>query len=295
MRQYQSFRDLLMVALALACFASFSLSYAAPCTPATCSGPVIASFSSRNCSGEAVFEEVGNEYDTCVEGRSTRFDDKGMYFYFSSLSNPVDCDYTAANAGYNLEFVKFGACNSLDSFRRSSGASWLMLKSVNDSFISPQDFDNQPLPAFIDEGTYDCANVDECTLPNGETSELWYNTYNNSSPDTCQVLYSTVHPSAFVNLCMNYYNMSYVKQGCFEAHGTYFGYFSDAACTQPISFSATRYVCDSYRSQVQCVAAITPLPSSDPSPPEPTSAASSTHLSLFLGLLVASIAFFGFF
>jgi hypothetical protein len=92
---------------------------------------------------------------------------------------------------------------------------------------------------------------------------------------------------------MNYGNATYVKIGCFEAHANYFAYFRDAACTQPIYSTGNRALCETSQYQTQCVAEITPLPTSDPSSPtEPTSAASTAQLPLFLGLLVVVIASF---
>ena len=176
-------------------------------------------------------------------------------------------DLSAANASYSFSFIRWGAC--LPNFERDISAksqradvsamstTYMSLANVNDSYISPQVFDNQPIQAYSSGSTV-CSSYDNCTLPNGQPA-LLYETFhplsNCMNPD-----YSVMYLQD-IGVCMNWYNESYAKIGCFDSKGTYTAYYSDAACTNPVRVNGYRSSCAGSTAELHCDAPITPITS----------------------------------
>ena len=236
-------------------------------------------------------------------------DEDGLYHFNYDGTQP--CNRTAAGASYEIDFRRWGACwhegsvpvrRSQFSSSTTMGTSVLYLASVNDSYVSPQTFDNQPLPAYQKLNT-DCFSIDNCTLSNGQPSQDWNTRYLSAN---CQTpMYTITNPKEELGVCYNFYNQTYFRSGCFDEKGSYAGYFSDALCTNPIRVIAYRYSCTGSRIENHCTAPITPLPVTStqqptqaPSPGAPTtpdSSASISHLSPLLttiALIAAASLFF---
>jgi hypothetical protein len=291
MKQTQALRSLLLVVLACATFGSV-FAVPQPCTPATCQGPVVAYFNDVSCAGDMTFYEVDAEFDVCSGNRLYKRNEVGLYTY--SFSSP-NCDYAASNASYELQFDRWGACQANIRKRghgrqekiEMSASRFMVLASVNDSFVSPQTFDNQPLEAFVDDYS-NCYSTDNCTLANGEAALAWETAYPaDNACDEPQASY--VNTKLNMGACQNYYNYTYSKSGCFESKGSFMAFYRDSACTDLISAYAFRYSCLTSATEVHCNAPFTPIPSLEPASPPPSNNASSTQLStliLMLGLLI---------
>jgi hypothetical protein len=173
------------------------------------------------------------------------------------------------------------------------GSSFMFLLSVNDT-ITPRNFDNQPLPAYNDD-TQSCASVNNCTMSNGQPALSWTTHY--SSYGTCGTpLSSFMNRQQEFGVCMNFFNQTYVKTGCFDSKGTYITHYNDAACADVIASYATRNTCYFSYYDIHCNAAPTPIPGLEPTPSESSepSTASSFRLSSILGLITLmalSVAF----
>jgi hypothetical protein len=289
MKQNIASGSLLVVGLVLATFC-LAVGEAVVCTPATCNGPVRLEFSESDCSGEPTFVELGLEFGVCDDGDIYEMDEDGLYHFNYDGTQP--CNRTAAGASYEIDFRRWGACwhegsvpvrRSQFSSSTTMGTSVLYLASVNDSYVSPQTFDNQPLPAYQKLNT-DCFSIDNCTLSNDQPSQDWNTGYLSAN---CQTpMYTITNPKEELGVCYNFYNQTYFRSGCFDEKGSYAGYFSDALCTNPIRVIAYRYSCTGSRIENHCTAPITPLPVTStqqptqaPSPGAPTTPDSSASIS----------------
>lgn len=263
------------------------------CTPATCEGMVRLDFSGADCTGEITYYQLNEEFDVCDGYQLTEKNDFGVSFYgFINLN----CDRTSSNASYELNFFKWGVCQP-NIMKRGSNkdsasvlqASYLYLASVNDSYTVPA-FDNQPIPAFNPIGAQ-CYSPDNCTLSNGQPATCWTTFY--PSAGTCEnPEYSDLAAEQRYDLCLNYFNNSYIKFGCFDQQGSFYAYYSDATCTQVLQVIAFRSDCSASPSQTHCNAPLTPLPITAPTPESPApSAASSFHLSALLVLFALAAIF----
>lgn len=284
-----------MVVLA---FATVGTVYAATCTPATCVGPVFVTFSTPDCTGTPNFDSMNVEFDVCEDGELFETLSDGFTYY--EFNNPTGvCDRDAANATFYAEFYKFGACTAYIPLRDSTSksgkrglaaamyTSYMYLASVNDTIV-PENFDNQPLPAFL-EGNTQCESADNCTLDNGQPATAWMTQYD--SYYTCETpVGSNMNPYQHYGECMNYYNFSYVKAGCFDSKGTFLAYYSDAACTKVTQIYGTRLACSGYNREIHCNAPITPFPGTAGPQSPPTPSAASSFSPFFLLVLAALIA-----
>jgi hypothetical protein len=294
MKQY-NLGGLLLLVLAFGTFESV-FGGGSTCTPATCVGPVVLSFSNSNCTGDIVYQEVNVDYFVCSEGRYYNTKDENGISFFSFYSAGT-CDREAANASFSMTFNKWGACQFNNPAKRgqfaaqfsASSQSYLYLLNVNDSYASPQDFDNQPLPAWSEDET-PCYSPDNCTLANGQTALAW-NTYY-PSIGTCEdPTTSYMNSKVKFNECMNLYNFSYVKAGCFDEKGSYTAFYKDAACTKLSEVYAYRSSCLGYYYNNHCNGPITPIPTRDGPGSEPSpSNASLFQLSSIL-VVIALVAF----
>jgi hypothetical protein len=262
MKPSQTYGRLLMVVLAISAFGS-AFGGVVTCTPATCEGPVYATFESENCTGEPTFQPIYNQLDVCdEEGFLTEIDETGIWSWDFRGSN---CDRTLATASYEVEYYAWGACkvNLYLDKRRSKfefsemRGSRVYLANVNDSYVSPQTFDNQDLPSYNLDQTL-CFSTDNCSTSNEQPSQDWYTAY--SATGCAEPLRSYSNAYEQLNVCTNYRNLTYAKAGCFDAKGSYFAYFSDAACTELISVSAYRYDCSTSDLDNHCTASITSIP-----------------------------------
>jgi hypothetical protein len=203
------------------------------------------------------------QMDVCdEEGFLTEIDETGIWSWDFSGGN---CDRTAANASYEVEYNVWGACkvNVYQDKRRSkfefsaTTSSRLYLANVNDSYVSPQTFDNQDIPIY----TYDwstCPAPDGCLTDEEQPSQDWLTRYSASGCETPEHSYSNVFEQP--NVCSNYRNTSYIMTGCFDPKGSYFATFSDAACTQLVSVTAYRDDCSASNFVNHCTATITSIP-----------------------------------
>jgi hypothetical protein len=211
----------------------------------------------------------------------------GIFDFDFDTDVTSNCDRTAANASYSFHATKFGACRSLEKrgmnreeFSAMS-SSYMYLANVNASYVSPQSFDNQPLPAYLYSEAH-CQSADNCTLANGQPAQTWFNFY---PEDECQgEATSQFNPYETVGQCTNFYNVTYGMDGCIDAHTSFTAQYSDAACTQMTHISGWRTHCGpASRNSVVCNATPIPFPTFAPgpsSPAAPESAASSLKGSL---------------
>jgi hypothetical protein len=292
MKQTQVLGSLLVVVLACAVFGC-AVGISQPCTPATCEGPVIAYFDEEDCTGDITFFEMDIEFGVCHQSRLYEKNEVGLYTY--SFYGSI-CDSSSSNASYQLQFERWGACQPNLVARRGLGlgrqeqvqmaaAAIMVLASVNDSFVAPQTFDNQPLQAFED-GYTTCYSPDNCTLPDGQAAVAWETGY--PTVNVCdEPQASYVNTKLNIGVCQNYYNKTYSKSGCFESKGSFYAFYRDSACTDPFYARAYRYSCLTSATEVHCNAPFTPIPSLEPASP-PSNNASSTQFSTLL-LMIALI------
>jgi hypothetical protein len=293
MRQTQTSVVLLVAVIAFVTFASVFAGFSS-CTRETCLGPVVVAFSNSDCTGEITFADVNVEFGQCDQGHISLKDDLGVSFYYVD-SDQEFCSITSANASYEVQYHVWGACQPNTATRRSivgqrqhlefsaTELSFMYLSNVNASYVSPQIFDNQPLPKF-DFDFVNCYGINNCTLNNGQPALSWATRY--TDVGTCQEPdYSYMNGAETIDTCTNYNNQTYFKVGCFDAHGSYSAMYQDAACTKLSGFSAARYVCSGSNYDNTCNAPLTPLPT--PPRPEPSSpsGASTFHLSAILVLI----------
>ena len=285
--------------MAVLAFATFGLALggaALPCTPSTCTGPVYATFSYSNCSGTPIFYQVNSQFGVCDDGYINEIDQHGLTSY-QFLSDSVTCDRTASNASYSFEFMRWGACQP--SIKRSIQGrsyvaevaamyqSFIYLANVNASYVSPQDFDNQPLPAYVNDFA-ECYSVDNCT-EDGQAAIVYETLYDQYG--TCVDAYRSYYtPQSSIGVCLNFYNQTYYKSGCFDGKGFFSAFFADAACTKPTQVSGVRYSCTGSSKELHCNAPITPIPFSDPETPAPSSA-SSAQVSAIVVLISLIVGF----
>jgi hypothetical protein len=292
MKQFSALGCLLVVVLAFATFGNTAAENF--CTPETCIGPVRVEFTSNDCSGAPVFYEASVQYGVCDGSSYNEESEEGVAYYYFYSQN---CDRTAANASFAVSFYKWGAClPNIAQARSTNGqraeisamsGTYMYLAGVNDSYVSPQTFDNQPIQAYSGSMTA-CYGVDNCTLPNGEAA-LNYITSYDSSP--CEDPYYSQMNTQELGVCTNYYNLTYTKSGCFDPKGAFTAYYSDAACTRPVHVSAYRTSCTGNYQEQHCNAPVTRLPIGPEAPSDaPTGSAQSFQLSA-LAILVALMAF----
>jgi hypothetical protein len=279
-QQNQAYQGILVAVLA---FATVGLTFGGsvpPCTPSTCTGPVEVSFPYANCSGEPTFYQINVQFGVCSDGYINEMGEHGLSQY-EVVSDRVTCDRTASNASYEMTFSKWGACQV--NIRRAikgrahfnqvaaMAESFLVLANVNDSYVSPQDFDNQPLPAYVNDFER-CYSPDNCT-DDGQAAIVYQTSYDQYG--TCVDAYrSDYTPRSMIGECLNFYNYTYYKAGCFDQKGYFSAYFTDAACTKPSSITAVRHTCTGSYTELHCNAPITPIPFTNPEPSAPSSASS---------------------
>lgn len=166
----------------------------------------------------------------------------------------------------------------------------MFLANVNDSFISPQNFGNEPLPAFPYPSTWsDCESIDNCTLPDGEPAQAWTTYYN--VPNTCgNPFVSQFLDHQTLGVCLNLRNQTYFKSGCFSSGGSWDALYSDPTCTQVTHLTASQYTCFDGDFQTHCTATPTPIPIPVTSPSEPSAPSPSNALSLQISSVVVLAA-----
>jgi hypothetical protein len=106
MQQNKALGGLLVAVLAFAKF-GLALGGSNTCTPSTCTGPVYVSFTTENCSGEPTFYQVDRIFGVCNSGTIFQIEEHGLSQY-TVHSDLVTCNYTAANATYDLYFDVWG-------------------------------------------------------------------------------------------------------------------------------------------------------------------------------------------
>jgi hypothetical protein len=262
----------------------------------------MAEFQYPNCSGEVTYRPMNRNWGVCYQGDITNITDYGM-FDWSFASE--DCDLSVSGVSYNFQFNKWGACQTGMNTRRSTlngkliqrgefsamYTSYMYLANINDSYVSPQTFDNQPIQAFSENNAY-CPSTDNCTLANGQPAQMWTTYFNEYQ---CQGgNYSYFNLDAAPGTCTNYYNSSYAKIGCYNEHTTVAIFYSDASCTQPFFVFGSSTQCSlTSTSTTHCTA--TPMtlpdfvPSSSPQTPE-----SDAPILSYSSLLVAVTALMTF-
>lgn len=263
------------------------------CLPSTCDGPVLARFSNSNCTGDVVYQTLEYQFGVCNGGQYNEMDESGLYIYHFTGTL---CDRTLANSSFEMTGYMWGACQSSIGQEETRGdpqlhgmvsrselssmsSGFMFLASVNDTYIAPQDFDDQPLPAF--ERTFsDCAAPNNCTLPNGLPAITWHTHYpmgnTCSDPD-----YSFMDINQKVGECQNYQHIAYVKSDCFSSKGYQLSYYLDSSCSHPIKFSQFQASCSTtdFESHCQLSAPVSPLV------PSASSSISHSTLSTFLILI----------
>lgn len=284
-----------MVALTFATFGSV-LGGASSCTPATCNGPVYLEFPNSDCTGSPTYHELNVQFGVCDEGAVYENTGKGYLAYYHSQAL---CDPTASNATFEIEYFTWGACMPRLQISTRHGrsefsamaTSFAFLVSVNDT-VTPGRFDNQNLPAYSDN-TETCESVDNCTLSSNDQPALAWTTYYDSYGTCENPGYSYMFRQQNFGVCMNFFNQTYVKTGCFNSKGSYITHYDDAACTNVIATFGIRNTCHSGHYDQHCNAPLTPIPGFETTP-EPSSDSSSLHLSAILGLvslMALSVAF----
>ena len=265
------------------------------CTPATCVGPVLATFETNDCTGTPVYQPMNEQFGVCEEQRLHEKTASGFISYYFELET---CDLTASNASYSFEFNQWGACmpqfsgggrhSSRVQLSAMAGSS-VHLESVNDT-VTPFNFDNQDLPIY-QEVSENCFSPNNCTLPtNGQAALFWMTFYHPSAENCADPRYSIMNAYENFGVCMNFYNQSYVKTACFDSKGYYTTYYKDAACTEVISGLGGRSICTTSPYDYTCNAPITPLFGSPQAAPTP-SAASSFQLYSLVVMAALSILF----
>jgi hypothetical protein len=286
MKHYQTCLSIL-----LAC--SVVLGVVGDCTPSTCPpGPVSVLFATNDCTGTPSFFPVLETAGVCDVGQQMLADEEGLTFMRFDEYN-IDCDRDRANSSYRVEIYKFGQCVRNDFLRRgakhlrvgsaSLADSFMYLANVNDT-ITPYVFDNQWIQSY--EGSaVNCYSLGNCTTSEGSTPlgfEDYYSDIGCVNPQ-----YSYFYDEQVWDTCVNFYNVTYVKYGCFDEHGSYFAQFNDAECKIPAVIYGSRTVCETSQSTFHCNAPITQFPRSPTAPQTPTSTASSTIQSPILMLAIA--------
>jgi hypothetical protein len=256
------------------------------CTPSTCPpGAVIVDFPNADCTGEPEYRTIEGDVGVCQNGFIDEHTEEARISFYV-YSDQVHCDRTAANSSYEYSFWMWGAC-LLNDKRRTEfassdggllarsvrGAAFMFLQNVNDTF-SPHAFDNQPIQAYSG-ATVNCESVDNCTMANGQPANAWITVYNGMH---CQSPEYSYMPITDTNICTNYYNFSYAKNGCVGADSNAFftGHYADSACTQLRFGGGARRTCSGSSNQVHCNAQPTPIPGflAPPSDSPPASSAS---------------------
>jgi hypothetical protein len=296
MKRFYPVVALFAAVVAVACVGT-AIAGSSVCTPATCVGIVRAYFPYSNCSGTPAFEEINEALDVCSDGSIAKLEAEGL-MRLNVRTDNAGCDVTGPNATYDFSYNHFGSCIP-NIQKRSVGRlfvgevsamsqGYMYLANVNQSYESPQDFDNQPLPPFRDFFAT-CYSPNNCTLDNGQPAPSWRTYFEHGCDNPAQSLFNPYGS----DVCLNYDNLTYVKQGCFEAKGAYTAYFHDSACTKPILVYGTRASCsEPILESVTCNPPITPLPLTNPAPSAPTSSASFFQLSwLFVAIALSAFAY----
>jgi hypothetical protein len=269
------------------------------CTPSTCPpGPVSVEFTSSDCTGTPTFFAVDEVAGVCDDGRQMLADEEGLTFFRFDEYNGLDCNHERANSSYRIDIYTFGQCVRNDGRRGAKDSSvgraslansFMFLANVNDT-ITPYTFDNQWIQSY--ESSYtSCYSLGNCTTPDGSTPLGYEDYYSNVGCVNPQ--YSYFFDEQAWDTCLNYYNATYVKFGCFDEHGSYFAQFNDAECKIPAVVYGSRSVCETSQRTYHCNAPITQFPRTPTAPQVPTSTASSSTQSsiliLAVGLLVLTI------
>jgi hypothetical protein len=274
------------------------------CTPSTCPpGPVSVDFPNSDCTGEPVYQAVTQVSGVCNDGYQMSADEEGIAF-LQFYDGNTQCDRERTNTSYYIDIYKFGRCVYNDlrrgeksglnlgprMERSSMSASFMYLANVNDT-TTPSNFDNQWLQAYQNNGE-GCYSFGNCTKSDGSTPLVYDDYYSN--PGCVNPQDSSYNSHEALDVCLNYYNVSYVKMGCFDDHGSYFAHFSDAECKIPDAIYAHRSVCETSQVTIHCNAPITQFPGTSAGPQAPTSSASSIQSSILMlaVVLIAMITLF---
>lgn len=301
-----SFASSSSVVLLLVALLATSLSHAngQSCTPATCpEGPVVASFSSSDCSGTPTFYPYTFlTYDVCmVQGdhQSMKYETTDMSVTKSQFNNPT-CTHGLVNETGSVETDYFYVCKPPTYAKRdqtmdsASANSFIVLPNVNASYPSPQSLTINPnYPSYDDSALrVSCEAVNNCTH-NGVNATYW----ETDSINTCEATSSNaIFNISFEGTCYLAGNF-YVAYRCVDEHTSGADYFIGNGCQHVFHTEAYRRVCTSTSSTTYyCMAApyapapVTPYtPPTSPSATNPSATPSAAATIIPSSLFILSI------